>query len=108
MSWIYLVVAGLLEVAWSLGLKHAEGFTKLWPSVLTVAGIAASMWLLGLASKEIPVATAYAVWVGIGATGAALASVLMFGEPMSLMRGVFLGLLLVAIAGLKLTAADPT
>lgn len=104
-SWIYLIVAGLLEVGWSIGLKYTEGFTKPLPSVLTVTAIATSMWLLSLSARTLPIGTAYAVWVGIGATGAAVLGVLLFKEPLSLARGLFLGMLVVSIIGLKFTAA---
>ncbi len=101
-SWILLVVAGLLEIGWAVGLKYTEGFSRLVPSVLTVAAMAASMWLLGLATRTLPIGTAYAVWVGIGAAGTAVLGVVLFDEPMSLARGVCLALLVVAIVGLKL------
>jgi quaternary ammonium compound-resistance protein SugE len=104
MPWVYLVVAGLLEVCWSVGLKYTEGFSRLVPSLLTLAAIAGSMWLLALAARSLPIGTAYAVWVGIGATGAAILGVVLFKEPLSLARGVFLGMLIVSIIGLKMTA----
>ena len=104
MPWFKLVVAGLLEIGWAVGLKYTHGFTRPVPSALTIAAIVASMWLLASAARTIPIGTAYAVWVGIGASGAALLGVVLFREPLSLARGVFLGLLVVAILGLKLTA----
>ncbi|MBX3205384.1 MAG: multidrug efflux SMR transporter [Labilithrix sp.] len=104
MSWFKLVVAGVLEVCWAVGLPYTRGFTRPWPSALTIAAIAASMWMLASAARTIPIGTAYAVWVGIGATGAAILGVVLFREPVSVARGVFLGLLVVAIVGLKLTA----
>lgn len=104
MSWFKLVVAGLLEVGWAVGLPYTQGFTRPLPSALTIAAIVASMWMLASAARTIPIGTAYAVWVGIGATGAAVLGVVLFREPLSLARGVFLGLLVVAIVGLKLTA----
>ncbi len=103
-SWILLVIAGLLEVCWALGLKATQGFTRLWPSVFTGAALIGSMWLLALAVRNLPIGTAYAVWVGIGAAGAALASVVFLGETMTLGRAIFLGLLVVSIIGLKLTS----
>jgi quaternary ammonium compound-resistance protein SugE len=103
-SWLLLVVAGLLEVVWALGLKYTEGFSKLVPSVVTIAAMAVSMWLLGLATRALPIGTAYAVWVGIGAAGTALFGVILFHEPLTLARGFFLALLVAAILGLKLTA----
>ncbi len=104
MAWLILFVAGLLEVVWAVGLKYTRGFTVLVPSVVTVAAIIGSMWLLGIATRTLPIGTAYAVWVGIGATGAAIAGVVLFKEPLTLARGLFLGLLVIAIVGLKVTA----
>ncbi len=104
MSWFKLVVAGLLEVGWAIGLKYTQGFTRPVPSILTVVAIVASMWLLASAARTIPIGTAYAVWVGIGATGAAILGVALFREPLTLGRTLFLALLVVAILGLKLTA----
>jgi quaternary ammonium compound-resistance protein SugE len=104
MAWVVLVVAGLLEVVWALGLKATRGFTAFVPSVITVLAIAGSMVLLARAARTLPIGTAYAVWVGVGALGAAVGGVLLFGETMTLARGAFLLLLLVAIVGLKLTS----
>ena len=104
MNWIMLVVAGLLEVVWSVGLKYTEGFTRLWPSVVTVAAMIVSVTLLGIAMKELPVGTAYAVWVGIGAVGAAVMGIWLFGESASLPKLVSLGLIVAGIVGLKLSA----
>lgn len=104
MSWLLLVVAGLLEVVWALGLKYTEGFSRLAPSVVTVAAMVASMGLLGVAVKTLPIGTAYAVWVGIGAAGTAIGGMLLFAEPPSLARIALLALLVVAIVGLKVTA----
>lgn len=111
-AWFYLVVAGLLEVCWATGLKYTEGFTRPVPTLLTVVAIIASMWMLGIATKDMPIGTAYAVWVGIGATGAAILGSIAFGEALTPGRMVFLGLLVISIIGLKLTApaeapADP-
>ncbi len=106
MSWVLLIVAGLLEVCWAIGLKYTEGFTRLVPSVLTLAAIIASMVLLSLAAKELPIGTAYAVWVGIGALGAAVLGIFLFREPATPMRIFFLALLLVAIVGLKATSGE--
>ena len=103
MAWVYLVVAGLLETGWAVGLKYTEGFTKLVPSVLTIVGIAASMLLLGLAARTIPIGTAYAIWVGIGAVGAVILGIILFDEPRDLARMFFVGLLIVSLVGLKLT-----
>lgn len=104
MAWFILVVAGLLEVVWSLGLKLTDGFTRLVPSVVTGAAIVASMLLLARAARTIPIGTAYAVWVGIGALGAAIGGAVLFREAVTPMRVAFLVLLLVAIVGLKLSA----
>ncbi|MBL8849661.1 MAG: hypothetical protein JNG89_08250, partial [Planctomycetaceae bacterium] len=81
MAWLLLIFAGLLETGWAIGLKYTEGFTKLWPSVFTIAGIALSMFLLGLAARTLPIGTAYPVWVGIGAAGAVVLGILVLGEP---------------------------
>jgi quaternary ammonium compound-resistance protein SugE len=104
MAWWLVLLAGLLETAWVVGLKYADGFTKLVPSVLTGAGIAASMLLMSVAARTLPIGTAYAVWVGIGAAGAALLGIAWFNEPATPLRLLFLTLLIVAIAGLKLTS----
>lgn len=104
MAWLLLVVAGIFEVAWAIGLKYTEGFTRLWPSLLTLGAIAVSMLLLSIAARSLPIGTAYAVWVGIGAAGAAIAGILLLGEPAHPARLLFLALLLVAIIGLKLTS----
>lgn len=105
MPWFLLVVAGLLEVAWSVGLRYTAGFTKPLPSLLTGAAIVGSMWLLGAATKTLPVGTAYAIWVGIGAVGSTILGTLVFDEPLSPARGLCVGLLVAALVGLKLTGA---
>ncbi len=104
MAWFILVVAGLLETAWAVGLKYTEGFTRPWPSAITIVGIVISMFLLSVAARELPIGTAYSVWVGIGAAGAVVFGVVLFGEPANLGRLFFLALLLIAIVGLKITA----
>jgi quaternary ammonium compound-resistance protein SugE len=104
MPWILLAIAGLLETGWAIGLKYTEGFTRPLPTVLTIAAIVGSMVLLGLAVRDLPVGTAYAVWVGIGALGTAVLGIFLFGEPATPARLLFLALLLIAIVGLKLTA----
>lgn len=104
MAWFILIVAGLLEIGWAVGLKYTHGFTKLWPSVGTAAAIIASMYLLSVAARTIPIGTAYAVWVGIGAAGTVILGALILHEPMTFARGFFLALLLSSIVGLKLTA----
>jgi quaternary ammonium compound-resistance protein SugE len=106
MSWFLLVIAGLLEVGWAIGLKYTQGFTRPLPSILTAAAIALSMVLLSMAARSIPIGTAYAVWVGIGAVGAAIIGILIFREPVSLLRIASLALLVLAIVGLKLSSAE--
>jgi quaternary ammonium compound-resistance protein SugE len=104
MPWSLLVLAGLLEVAWATGLPATAGFTKLWPSVATISAIVASMWLLSIAARSLPIGTAYAVWVGIGATGTAVLGVLIYREPVTIPRALFLALLVIAIVGLRLSS----
>ncbi len=103
--WTLLIVAGLLETGWAVGLKYTEGFSKLTPTVLTVVSLIASMALLGLAVRGLPIGTAYGVWVGIGALGVAVLGILLFGESASPARLAFLGLLLISIVGLKVTGS---
>jgi quaternary ammonium compound-resistance protein SugE len=103
-SWILLFIAGILEICWAIGLKYTEGFTKLWPSAFTLTTLAASMYLLAKAAEQLPIGTAYAIWVGIGATGAALLGIFLFKEPATPARILFLILLMVSIIGLKATA----
>lgn len=104
MAWVYLFVAGLLEVAWAVGLKYTEGFTRLWPTAFTVAALAGSMALLAMALRELPLGTAYAVWTGIGALGTAVLGILLFGESAAAARLVCIGLILAGIVGLKLAS----
>jgi quaternary ammonium compound-resistance protein SugE len=104
MAWVILVVAGLFEIGWAIGLKYTEGFTRLWPSVGTVTAMVLSVGLLGLAMRTLPVGTAYAVWTGIGALGTVILGILLFGEPATVARLVCVGLILAGIVGLKLTA----
>lgn len=106
-AWVVLAVAGLLEVVWAIALKQSEGFTRLWPSVVTVVALAGSMVLLALAMQRIPVGTAYPVWVGIGALGTAVIGVMHFREPLTAARAVFLVMLVASIIGLKLTSGRP-
>lgn len=103
-AWVYLFFAGLLEVCWAIGLKYADGFTKLVPSLFTLSTLIASMFLLAKAAQLLPIGTAYAVWVGIGALGTALLGILFLHEPVSFLKFFFLILLLVSIIGLKYTA----
>lgn len=104
MPWTLLVIAGLLEVCWAIGLKYTEGFTRLVPSVLTVAAMVGSIVLLAIAMKSLPVGTSYAVWVGIGAVGTAILGMALFGEPVNAARLVSLGLVVAGIVGLKLSS----
>lgn len=108
MSWFILVLAGLLEIGWAVGLKYTDGFRKPIPSVLVAAAIVASMALLGVALRTLPVGTAYAVWVGIGALGTAVAGIFLFDEPVTFTRLICLVLLVAAIVGLRLTSVQPT
>lgn len=101
-AWPALVLAGLFEVGWALGLKYSNGFTKLGPSVLTLLGAVASFWLLSHAMKTLPVGTAYAVWVGIGTVGTATLAVVLFGEPVNAVRIAGIGLIVAGIVALKL------
>lgn len=102
MPWIVLIAAGLFEIGWAVGLKYAEGFTRLWPSLGTVAAMAVSLALLGLALRDLPLGTAYAVWTGIGTVGTALLGIVLFGEPADALRVGCIGLIVAGIVGLKL------
>jgi len=102
MSWILLILAGLLEIGWAIGLKYTEGFTRLWPSVLTILALVASFLLLGIALRTLPVGTGYAVWVGIGAVGTAVLGIFLFGESATPIRLLSLALICAGIIGLKL------
>ena len=102
MSWMYLLVAGLLEVVWAVGLKYTDGFTRLLPSALTIAAMAASVLMLGLALRQLPLGTAYAVWTGIGTVGTAAAGMMLLDEPAGALRLLSIGLIVAGIAGLKL------
>ncbi|PBS12135.1 quaternary ammonium compound-resistance protein SugE [Lysobacteraceae bacterium NML93-0792] len=104
MSWFILLLAGLFEIAWAIGLKYTEGFTRLWPTLGTVAAMGVSITLLGLAMKSLPLGTAYAIWVGIGAVGTALLGMLLFDEPATVARLVSLGLIVAGLVGLKLAS----
>ncbi len=102
MAWIYLTVAGLFEIAWAIGLKYTDGFTRVLPSLWTIASMIASIFLLGLALKTLPVGTAYAVWTGIGAVGTAILGICLLAEPATALRLLCIGLILCGIVGLKL------
>lgn len=102
MPWILLFIAGLFEIAWAVSLKFTDGFTRLWPTLATVATLVISVGLLGVAAKSLPIGTAYAVWTGIGAVGAVVCGILFLGEPATAMRLTCVGLILAGIVGLKL------
>jgi quaternary ammonium compound-resistance protein SugE len=104
MSWIILFFAGLFEVGWAVGLKYTDGFTRPLPTVLTVAAMAVSLGLLGLAMKELPLGTAYAIWTGVGAVGTVIAGIILFGESMALVRLASVALIISGLVGLKVSA----
>ena len=104
MSWVYLFIAGLLEIVWAIGLKYTEGFTKLTPTIVTIVAIVASGWFLALALRTIPVGTGYAVWTGIGAVGTAILGIVLFAEPATAARLLSIGLIIAGIIGLKLVS----
>ena len=104
-AWLWLLAAGLFEIVWAVGLKYSEGFTRLGPSAITIAAMGVSFWCLARALKEIPLGTGYAVWVGIGAVGTAIAGMLLFSEPATWPRAFCIALILAGIVGLKLTSA---
>jgi len=105
MGWVFLGIAGVLEVSFTTALKYADGFTKLWPSLIFAAAYAGSAWFLSLAVKSIPLGTAYAVWTGIGAVGTAIIGIALFGEPATALRLLFLAVIVGGIVGLKLVSA---
>lgn len=104
MAWIILVIAGLFEVGWAIGLKYTNGVTRLWPTILTAMAMLISLWLLGIAMKSLPVSTAYSVWVGIGAVGTVILGIFLLGEPVSVARLVSIALIVAGIIGLKATS----
>ncbi len=106
MNWIVLFCAGLFEIVWVIGLKYSQGFTRFWPSLITVVTMLISIGLLGLSMKTLPVGTAYAVWVGVGALGTAVLGIILFGEALNLVRVLSLFLILLGIIGLKLSSSD--
>lgn len=106
MNWLYLFIAGLFEIAWAIGLKYTEGWSRLWPSVATVVLMIASFYFLSLAVKTLPIGTAYAVWTGIGTVGAALLGMLLFDEPRDVLRVLCILLIVAGIAGLKITSPN--
>ena len=102
MAWTLLLIAGVFEIGWAVGLKYSDGFTRPWPTTLTVAAMVISMVLLGLAAKDLPIGTAYAVWTGIGAAGAFVLGILLFREPATALRILCVSLIIVGVVGLKL------
>lgn len=104
MAWLILIVAGILEIGWAVGLKYTEGFTRFWPSVATIISMIASMGLLGLAVRTLPLGTAYAVWTGIGTLGTAILGVLLFREPATALRLASILLIVAGIAGVKVSS----
>ncbi|MCQ4935408.1 DMT family transporter [Anaerotignum propionicum] len=105
MKWVYLIIAGICEVGWALGLKYTQGFTKIMPSILTVAGMIASFYFLSLALKELPLGTAYAIWTGIGTVGTVFLGILLFKEPFDVVRLICIGFIVVGIIGLKIVSS---
>lgn len=104
MAWLTLVLAGLFEVGWAIGLKYTDGFSRFWPTVWTVVAMAVSLWLLGIAMKGLPVGTAYSVWVGVGAVGTVVLGIALFGEPATPGRMISLTLIIAGIIGLRLAS----
>jgi len=102
MPWLILTIAGLFEIGWAIGLKYTEGFTRFWPTVGTVLSMIVSLWLLGIAMKSLPVGTAYAVWVGVGAVGTVVLGIVLLGEPANAARLLSVSLIIAGIVGLKL------
>lgn len=106
MTWLILVIAGLFETAWAIGLKYTDGFSRFWPSFWTIVTMVISVWLLGLSVKTLPLGTAYAIWVGIGAVGTVILGIWLFDEPVSPLRMISLLLIVAGIIGLKLASAS--
>jgi quaternary ammonium compound-resistance protein SugE len=106
MAWVYLFVAGIFEIVWAIGLKYTNGFTRLWPSVVTVIGMFISFYYLSQATKVLPIGTAYTIWTGIGAAGAVILGIILFNEPKTLLRLMFLAFVITGIIGLKVTAGS--
>lgn len=104
MAWVYLVIAGIFEMGWAIGLKYTEGFTRLVPTTLTVLAMAISVALLGLALRDLPVGTGYAIWTGIGTVGTALLGMYLFGDPATVARLACIGLIVAGIVGLKVVS----
>ena len=105
MAWVMLVLAGLFEVGWAIGLKYTEGFTRLWPTLWTILAMLFSLWLLGMAMKGLPVGTAYSVWVGVGAVGTVILGIVLLGEPANAARLISIAFIIAGIVGLKLATS---
>ncbi len=106
MAWFYLILGGALEIVWLIAMKYSQGFTRLWPTVTVIVALILSMWAVSLSIRTIPMGTAYAIWTGIGAAGGALAGIILFGESKDLLRLGSIALIIIGIAGLKLTAPE--
>lgn len=106
MKWLFLVLAGIFEVGWALGLKYSQGLTKLVPSVLTILGMIASFYFLSLALKSMPLGTAYAIWTGIGTIGTVIFGIILFREPVDIIRLICIGFIIIGIVGLKIVSPD--
>ncbi len=106
MAWIFLTIAGVFEIAWAIGIKYTQGFTRLWPSVLTIAAMVVSFYFLARSLKTIPVGTGYAVWTGIGAAGTAIFGIILFGESRNLPRILCVALIIAGVVGLKMTSEN--
>ncbi|MFT6928051.1 MAG: quaternary ammonium compound-resistance protein SugE [Psychromonas sp.] len=104
MAWVLLVIAGLFETGWAIGLKYTEGFTRLWPSIGTILAMIISLWLLGIALKSLPVGTAYSIWVGIGAVGTVILGIVLFEDPATVGRLLSVAFIVIGIIGLKLVS----
>ena len=107
MAWIYLLIAGLFEIGWAVGLKYTDGFTRLWPSIVTIVTMILSFYFLSSAVKTIPIGTAYAIWTGIGAVGTAFLGIIFFDESKEFIRIIFIMLIVVGIVGLKIFSKIP-
>jgi quaternary ammonium compound-resistance protein SugE len=106
MEWIHLVIAGFLEVGWAMGLKYSQGFTKLFPSILTIVGMIVSFYFLSLSLRNLPIGNAYAIWTGIGTIGTVVVGVVLFREPINIMRVICILLIAIGVTGLKLISMD--
>ncbi len=104
MAWVILVIAGLFETGWAIGLKYTEGFTRLWPTIWTILAMIVSLWLLGIAMKSLPVGTAYSIWVGVGAVGTVILGIVLLGEPANAGRLISISFIIAGIIGLKLAS----